>query len=122
MNQIKSLIDFLKEKQRKIKDIEASAAVCLEKGQIADYKKMMYEKAEILADLTDDSLKFLHSIPISEQDKIKSELNGFSINASEALELNSTFYMSALLYPEDYKPGDPNNLEKFISELEKSIK
>ena len=122
MIQSKPLIDFLKEKQKAIGDIESSAAVCLEKGQIVEYKDLMYKKAEILADLTDDALNFLRSIPQPEQDEIKSELNDFSINASEALELNSTFYMSALLYPEDYKPGNPNNLEKFIAQLEKNIK
>jgi hypothetical protein len=41
----------------------------------------------------------------------------FSMSASTALRIGSVFFMTALLYPEDHKPGDPNDLEVYIGEL-----
>lgn len=39
------------------------------------------------------------------------------MSASTALRIGSVFFMTALLYPEDYKPGDLNDLEAYIEEL-----
>ena len=44
-------------------------------------------------------------------------LNSFAVRAAQAWELSSIFYMSALLYPEDYREGDLNDLELFIDRL-----
>ena len=44
-------------------------------------------------------------------------LNGFSLNASNSLRIGSVFYMSALLYPDEHKPGAPNNLEFLPAEV-----
>ena len=44
-------------------------------------------------------------------------LHGFSESAEKSLQVNSPWFMSALLYPEDYREGEPNNLEKLIQSL-----
>jgi hypothetical protein len=49
--------------------------------------------------------------------EIEVGLNSFARRAAQALELSSLFYMSALLYPEDYREGDRNDLELFIERL-----
>ena len=51
---------------------------------------------------------------------LKNQTGAFSFSAGKALDLNSVFYMSALLYPEDYADGDTNDLENFIIQLENS--
>ena len=38
----------------------------------------------------------------------------------ESLDIGSVFYMSALLYPDDHKPGEPNALESWLAELERA--
>jgi len=48
---------------------------------------------------------------------IREGLKRFADSADNALSLDSVFYMSALLYPEDYHEGEANDLELFAEEL-----
>ena len=50
-------------------------------------------------------------------DEITQKLEQFSMSASTALRIGSVFFMTALLYPEDHKPGEPNDLDAYIEKL-----
>jgi hypothetical protein len=63
-------------------------------------------REEILQQLAEDAAR-----------AIQEGLRRFARSAGTALSLNSVFYMSALLYPEDYCEGEPNDLEAFLEEL-----
>ena len=52
-----------------------------------------------------------------ERERLHHRLRAFSASANNALRLGSLFYMSALLYPEDHKPGQPDDMQVFIASL-----
>jgi len=115
------LIDKLKEYTIKIKVLENAAQEVLAKDHdLSGYRENMRQKAEILHDLPDglqQTVKQLNLDPHT-QKYVKDKLGGFSHGAGKALALDSVFYMAALLYPEDYRDGDKNDLENFILSLE----
>lgn len=114
-----SLNDFiiwLKEKHEKIADLEKEALHLLHnKNDDAGYRQKMHEKAEIIAKLYTDAQPKIVNIP--QKDIIEKTLKEFSNGGKMAINLNSIFYMSALLYPDDHKKGEPDNLEKFINKI-----
>ncbi|GAB6125872.1 hypothetical protein [Humidesulfovibrio idahonensis] len=113
-----ALADYLDGKVNEIKDIEAQAqAILLGKGDQTGYQTLMRQKAELLAALSDDAAALVDALPGSRDDEAGARLEEFSGNAANALRIGSVFYMSALLYPDDHKPGEPNNLELFAAEV-----
>lgn len=113
------LIRFLKGRAARVRQLEAQAGEALnKKGDEPLYRDLMKEKAGLLADLSDDCEQFLETLDEGRALKIRPNLNKFSKSAASALKLGSVFYMSALLYPEDYIPGRRNDLEAFIYDLE----
>ncbi|SHN59499.1 hypothetical protein [Desulfovibrio litoralis] len=79
-----------------------------------EYKELMVKKAKCLLTLPNEYEKLIKEKPELSDDIIEDKLRTFSNGANNALQLGSLFYMSALLYPDDHKPGEPNNLEKLI--------
>ena len=113
-----ALADYLDGKADEIKGIEAQAqAILLGKGDQTGYQALMRQKAELLAALSDDAAALVDALPGSRPDEAGARLEEFSGNAANALRIGSVFYMSALLYPDDHKPGEPNNLELFAAEV-----
>ncbi|MGA7877440.1 MAG: hypothetical protein WCA08_17400 [Desulfoferrobacter sp.] len=104
----------------KIRLLETEAQEALfERNDNAAYERKLREKTLLLLDLPETLHPLLEGVKTDEADKIRSRIAGFSRRAEPALELSSTFYMSALLYPEDYKPGEMNDLEKLIEDIRK---
>ena len=64
-----------------------------------------------------DPAGYLEELPEQLQDQAGHRLHRFSASARNALRIGSIFYMSALLYPEDHKPGQPDDLQVFIRRL-----
>ena len=113
-----ALADYLDGKVNEIKGIEAQAqAILLGKGDQTGYQALMRQKAELLAALYDDADALVDALPGSKPIEAGARLEEFSGNAANALRIGSVFYMSALLYPDDHKPGEPNNLELFAAEV-----
>ncbi len=81
------------------------------------YRQKLQEKAMLLADLPDTIEPFLAGMPKAARAEVKSGARDFARRAIQALELSSVFYMSALLYPDDYEDGQKNDLEKFVDRL-----
>lgn len=82
------------------------------------YRCLMREKALLLHHLPekiDNLLVHLHDSGLVK--RIKRQIGAFSFSAGKALDLDSVFYMSALLYPEDYADGECNDLESFIRQM-----
>jgi len=100
------------------KKLESDARFALyEKKDEVAYRQLMRERAERLADLEDESKDALNGVSESLYTEVSAALNRFSRGAQNALELDSVFYMSALLYPDDYQAGQPDNLERLIARL-----
>lgn len=110
--------DWLDAQAKMIREIEESAHKALyDSNNEPEYRSLMKEKAEILAVLADESSQYLDKFSDPVVEDIKSRLERFSFSASSALGIGSVFYMAALLYPDDYKTGEPNDLENFAKEV-----
>ena len=73
--------------------------------------------AESLAALAEDAKPLLAPLPGELRFNLALALENFAAGARTALRLNSVFYMSALLYPDDHKSGDPDNLTLCIDRI-----
>ncbi|MDR2055129.1 MAG: hypothetical protein LBQ10_04595 [Desulfovibrio sp.] len=112
------LADCLKERHSRIMALEAEAMSCLEAGDTQGYAAGMRAKAELLARLDEEAKPLLASLPGELRFRLALALDRFASGARTALRLNSVFYMSALLYPDDHRKGMPDNLMAFIGRLE----
>lgn len=115
------LIAFIEDKIAQIAAIEARAKTLLHDNSDQEgYRQAMVSKAQLLANLARDATPKLMSVPISMRPAIEHRLDMFSQSAKRSLEIGSVFYMSALLYPDEHKPGEPNNLELWLVDLKRS--
>lgn len=116
-NALAAFVKWLEEKHTQIMDCERRGIELLNAGDTQGYKDRMKEKAEMLRDLQREAVPRLAGIDADKRYEIERGIERFSSSASTALALNSTFYMSALLYPDEHKAGDPDNMELFIAAI-----
>ncbi len=81
------------------------------------HREKLQEKTMLLMELTEMVAPFCDGMAKDARAEFETGLNSFAMRAAQALELSSIFYMAALLYPDDYKEGDRNDLELFIDRL-----
>ena len=119
---IAALVVWLTEAHRDLKKVESDALAALyENKDEAAYRDLMRERAERLADLADGAADALQGVPEPLHTEAAQTLKRFSRGAERALELDSVFYMSALLYPDEHQPGDPDNLERLIAGIKTAL-
>ncbi|MDR0815955.1 MAG: hypothetical protein LBN28_00930 [Desulfovibrio sp.] len=111
------LVQWLRERHSRIMEVEASALRCLDAGDTEGHNQKMRDKAELLSTLHEDAKTLLEPLPGELRFNLASALSRFATGARNALQLNSVFYMSALLYPGDYKQGQPDDLLVFLDRL-----
>lgn len=116
--ELNAVIAWLRERHAAIMTTEREALALMEAGDIAGYTAQMHAKAQSLAALARDAAPILAPLPEARRDRLSSALMRFSQSAAMALKLDSVFYMSALLYPDDHRQGEPDNLALFIDRLE----
>jgi hypothetical protein len=113
-------LNFLRDRISRVRDIENTAHDLLHNaGDEAGYRAAMRRKAELLVGLSAAAAPFLDAVDQGRRPMIEHRLDMFSQSARRSLDLGSIFYMSALLYPDDHKPGEPNTLETWFAELER---
>lgn len=110
---------WLSSQHNQIMGNEREALSCLAAGNTQGYLDYLHKKAELLSTLYKNAklAGLLSGLPESVSDMVDESLQRFSAGASTALSLNSPFYMSALLYPDDHREGEPDNLERLINSL-----
>jgi hypothetical protein len=114
-------LNFLRDRIRQVRDIENTAHDLLHNaGDEAGYRAAMQRKAELLASLSAEAAPLLDALSLERRPMIEHRLDMFSQSARRSLDIGSVFYMSALLYPDDHKPGEPNTLEIWLAELERA--
>lgn len=111
-------IAWLRARHADIMTTEREALALMEAGDIPGYTAKMRAKAESLAALAKDAAPQLAALPEPLRDRLAAALRRFSQSAAMALRLDSVFFMSALLYPDEHKPGEPDNLALFIDQVE----
>lgn len=112
-----NFITWLQERNHAINTLETQAQQHLKNDNTDAYRAAMLAKAELLAKLADDATPFLPSLPAPYRAQVQARLQRFSQSAEHALELDSIFYMSALLFPEAHQPGQPHDLALFLAEM-----
>ena len=113
---IEIALDMAREAAQTIRQLEAAAMEALGRGDTALHRENMMEKCDILHDLPEKADPYLDGSD-DLTCKLRKGLCNFSRKAGQALDLESIFYMSALLYPEDYQDGEVNDLERFLGEF-----
>ena len=119
MATLNEIIQQLTQAASQVRQFEADAKKALYSHNDKDlYYQLMSQKAHLLASLP-ESIAAMTTLLNSEiAQSLKSQIGAFSFAAKKAINLDSVFYMSALLYPDDYADGEANDLENFISQLE----
>lgn len=118
---ILALASFLDQRAASVKAIEAEAEAALHgSGGQSAYAGKMREKAELLSALAEEAEALVSAL--EKLDPVLGEaaaqrLEAFSGSAATSLRVGSVFFMSALLYNDDHKPGEPNNLELYAREV-----
>ncbi len=109
---------WLEERCAFLRNLEAEANRTLyEKNDADRYRELMRQKALFLSAIADEAGPYLASLPRDKASLAEKVLERFSASAENSLSIGSVFYMSALLYPEDHKDGQPNDLEIFAAEI-----
>lgn len=99
----------------RVRELEARAGEALHgRADTAAHRALMVQKCETLAELPETVEPLLGESPGPAAEEFLAGLADFSRRAGQALDLGSIFYMTALLYPEDYAEGDKNDLERFL--------
>jgi len=98
-------------------EIEEKGRQMIEKGDQTAFIGLMREKAEIILALSEQARVFYPYLPESVCRQAEKELGRFSKSAANSLNLDSAFYMSALLYRDDHQPEEPDNLALCIERL-----
>ena len=115
---LQALKECLHEKHAVIQSLEKKAKKALyEDNDEACYRNLMQDRAEVISSLGDVCKEILESLPAQVRDSVEDDLDRFAAGAKNALRIGSIFYMSALLYPDDHKEGEPDNLERLINSL-----
>lgn len=116
-----ALREWLEQRHAAVMAAEGRALACLDKGDLPGHADGMHEKARLLAAIREDAAPLLAALPpdmdADERERLRHRLHCFAAGANNALRLDSLFYMSALLYPEDHKPGQPDDMQVFIASL-----
>ncbi len=112
-----TLIDWLAGQSAAMIALEARARDLLRTGDMDAYRALMKEKASLLAALAGEAEPLLAATPEPLASAAREGVNEFSASARLALRIDSVFFMSALLYPEDHAQGEPNDLELLVEEL-----
>ena len=116
---LSGLIIWLRNRHAEVMATEAQALARLDAGDTPGHNELMRRKAELLAAMAEDAKPLLEPLPGEARFNYALALEGFSASARMSLRLNSIFYMSALLYPDEHKPGQPDNLTLCIDRMEK---
>lgn len=105
--------EWLDARCRDVAALEARGKEAVAAGDADAYRDAMRRKAELLAELFKNATPHLDGLAPDQRESVVKQLKRFSAAARHALSLGSVFYMSALLYRDDHKEGEPNNLEVF---------
>lgn len=113
-----ALAAWLQQRHAEIKGRESDALSCLydEKDEIA-HRQLMMERAELIATLDVETKTLVDALPNDIREDVAGALRRFAQGARNALRIDSVFYMSALLYPDEHKKGEPDNMERLIRSL-----
>lgn len=112
------VVGVLTQAAARIRKLEREAQELLhEQGDPQGAAAKLRCKAALLRDLPDEMDGLLDGLDPQTRDRVERKADNLCARASAALSQGSVFWMRNLLYPEDYREGEPNELERFIAGL-----
>ena len=116
------IIGHLRDVATRIRTLEAEALRSLNQNGDRDaYRDAYLSKIELLTGLPDVVAAHLAELPDDTAENAYEAADDFALRARQAKSMDSLFYMYALLYPEGYEDGQPNDLERFIDCLQADL-
>ena len=115
---LQSIIRILKETAAKFSSLDEDAKQALKQKDTSTYSRKLAGKAQLLIDLPGLLTGIIDNLEPEEKHKIMLRINWYATSAREALQ-QGLFELNVLLIPKGNEVGDKNDLEKFISILEK---
>lgn len=115
-------VEWLNDRCADITELEAEGKRQRDAGDARAFCEVMRKKAALLAGIAKEGELHVEALPEKLKGNARSRLARFSASARNALALESVFYMSALLFPDDHHEGDPNDLELFREEIRAQIR
>ncbi|WP_031483898.1 hypothetical protein [Maridesulfovibrio frigidus] len=113
-----AIADLLDIEAVKVREIEGLAKSELYENKDEDaYRELMRKKALLLSSLADQVNEAVQVLEVKDKTFVMDRIDRFALSASQSLQINSVFFMSALLYSEEYKEGDKNDLELFAESV-----
>ncbi|MDL2272221.1 hypothetical protein LJC23_04225 [Desulfovibrio sp. OttesenSCG-928-I05] len=117
-NAVHCFLDWLDERCLFLRHLEKEAAeVARTESASPRYRHLMLQKALFLEAMGEEAEPFMNNIPVPMAETARARFQRYAASAQQAMDLDSPFYMSALLYPEDHRPGEPNDLESLHAQL-----
>lgn len=110
------LKEYLMQTAAQIQELETKKKQAVAADNRQEYLDCVREKAAILSQIHDNARK-QDIKAVKNAKEILSALQDFSNSAKQALAVNSPWFMSELLYSDDYKENAPNKLDKLIEKL-----
>ena len=107
----------LQSSARRVRDMEEQAAAALARGDTETHSERLRDKCLTLIALPEEVLPLAEGEDALLRENLANKLGHIAARANRGLELGSPFFMSLLLYPDDYAPGQPNELELYIASL-----
>ena len=115
---ISNALSALADAAERVRRLEEQAREALfVKDDPETHREKLEEKTMLLMELPELVSPFCEKMGKNAAKEFEKALDSFAMRAERAMELSSLFFMNALLYPEDYKDGEPNDLELFIERL-----
>lgn len=121
MSGMNEFLQWLENEHAAIMGVEHGAIEALNSGDTEKYRDLMGKKAEMLANIAEKGEPHTAGLSPDMADKVMGVLHNFANSAAMSLRLHSVFFMSALLYRDDHKPGEPDNLEVYIRSLRENF-
>jgi hypothetical protein len=116
-----AFLTLLEEASARVATLEARGGAALIAGDNSAYDAAMREKALFLSRLYAMCADSLESLEEKDRAYAAARLRVFSASAAQGLSLGSVFYMSALLFSEDHRPGEPDDLAVLLAEMRRRL-
>lgn len=115
---LKQTLEVLAAEADTIRNLEAEAVRAAATGDTAAHRARLRQKTELLAALPETLAGPLRRADQATANAVMQKAEDLSRRAKQAIKVDSPFFMAQLLYSEDYRDGDPNELEAFIASLD----
>ncbi len=117
-----NMLKFLEDTAENLRNLESKASDNLYTlGDEEAYKHLQFQKTDVLIDLPNRAQKLLEPLEPELQSLVTKGLRAFADEAARAKRVNSVFYMSVLLYPDEVENSSPQAFDLFVEKMRHKV-